>query len=233
MVKTFAMPKQRLYSATAPSPGYNHAVDSRPKHFLGGTGYAELERERAHTRASREGRLDPGAACRGGICDASDGGQLGARGNLAGYSELGGDADELAREAANDRRVLMRSFIMEWVNILVIICVGLARSALRELGMSWSAYQGYSMVLGVIQWTVMLYMLFAVAGRDRVRRARDLVNATDIVAFLEGRASADELPRDWFYRWVLTKVNWWRWGIVAVLLVCFLAMGMGATRSIA
>jgi len=146
---------------------------------------------------------------------------------------LGGDADELAREAANDRRVLMRSFIMEWVNILVIICVGLARSALRELGMSWSAYQGYSMVLGVIQWTVMLYMLFAVAGRDRVRRARDLVNATDIVAFLEGRASADVLPRDWFYRWVLTKVNWWRWGIVAVLLVCFVAMGMGATRSIA
>lgn len=146
---------------------------------------------------------------------------------------LGGDADELAREAANDRCVLMRSFIMEWVNILVIICVGLARSALRELGMSWSAYQGYSMVLGVIQWTVMLYMLFAVAGRDRVRRARDLVNATDIVAFLEGRASADELPRDWFYRWVLTKVNWWRWGIVAVLLVCFVAMGMGATRSIA
>lgn len=146
---------------------------------------------------------------------------------------LGGDADELAREAANDRRVLMRSFIMEWVNILVIICVGLARSALRELGMSWSAYQGYSMVLGVIQWTVMLYMLFAVAGRDRVRRARDLVNATDIVAFLEGRASADELPRDWFYRWVLAKVNWWRWGIVAVLLVCFVAMGMGATRSIA
>lgn len=146
---------------------------------------------------------------------------------------LGGDADELAREAANDRRVLMHSFIMEWVNILVIICVGLARSALRELGMSWSAYQGYSMVLGVIQWTVMLYMLFAVAGRDRVRRARDLVNATDIVAFLEGRASADELPRDWFYRWVLTKVNWWRWGIVAVLLVCFVAMGMGATRSIA
>lgn len=146
---------------------------------------------------------------------------------------LGGDADELAREAANDRRVLMRSFIMGWVNILVIICVGLARSALRELGMSWSAYQGYSMVLGVIQWTVMLYMLFAVAGRDRVRRARDLVNATDIVAFLEGRASADELPRDWFYRWVLTKVNWWRWGIVAVLLVCFVAMGMGATRSIA
>lgn len=146
---------------------------------------------------------------------------------------LGGDADELAREAANDRCVLMRSFIMEWVNILVIICVGLARSALRELGMSWSAYQGYSMVLGVIQWTVMLYMLFAVAGRDRVRRARDLVNATDIVAFLEGRASADEPPRDWFYRWVLTKVNWWRWGIVAVLLVCFVAMGMGATRSIA
>lgn len=146
---------------------------------------------------------------------------------------LGGDADELAREAANDRCVLMRSFIMEWVNILVIICVGLARSALRELGMSWSAYQGYSMVLGVIQWTVMLYMLFAVAGRDRVRRARDLVNATDIVAFLEGCASADELPRDWFYRWVLTKVNWWRWGIVAVLLVCFVAMGMGATRSIA
>lgn len=146
---------------------------------------------------------------------------------------LGGDADELAREAANDRCVLMRSFIMEWVNILVIICVGLARSALRELGMSWSAYQGYSMVLGVIQWTVMLYMLFAVAGRDRVRRARDLVNATDIVAFLEGRASADELPRDWFYRWVLTKVNWWRWGIVGVLLVCFVAMGMGATRSIA
>ncbi len=91
------------------------------------------------------------------------------------------------------------------------------------------------MVLGVIQWTVMLYMLFAVAGRDRVRRARDLVNATDIVAFLEGRASADELPRDWFYRWVLTKVNLWRWGIVAVLLVCFVAMGMGmgATRSIA
>lgn len=146
---------------------------------------------------------------------------------------LGGDAAELAREVANDRRALMRSFIMEWVNILVIICVGLARSALRELGMSWSAYQGYSMVLGVIQWTVMLYMLFAVTGRDRVRRARDLVNATDIVAFLEGRASADELPRDWFYRWVLTKVNWWRWGIVAVLLVCFVAMGMGATRSIA
>lgn len=146
---------------------------------------------------------------------------------------LGGDAAELAREVANDRRALMRSFIMEWVNILVIICVGLARSALRELGMSWSAYQGYSMVLGVIQWTVMLYMLFAVAGRDRVRRARDLVNATDIVAFLEGRASADVLPRDWFYRWVLTKVNWWRWGIVAVLLVCFVAMGMGATRSIA
>ena len=146
---------------------------------------------------------------------------------------LGGDADELARETANDRRVLMRSFIMEWVNILVIICVGLARSALRELGMSWSAYQGYSMVLGVIQWAVMLYMLFAVAGRDRVRRARDLVNATDIVAFLEGRASADELPRDWFYRWVLTKVNWWRWGIVAVLLVCFVALGMVAKRSIA
>lgn len=142
---------------------------------------------------------------------------------------LGGDAAELAREVANDRRALMRSFIMEWVNILVLICVRLARSALREHGASWSAYQGYSMVLGVVQWAVMLYMLFAVAGRDKVKRARDLVNATDIVAFLEGRASADELPHDWFYRWVLTKVNWWRWGIVAVLLVCFVAMGMGAT----
>lgn len=146
---------------------------------------------------------------------------------------LGGDAAELAREAANDRRALMRSFIMEWVNILVLICVGLARSALREHGASWSVYQGYSMVLGVVQWAVMLYTLFAVAGRDKVKRARDLVNATDIVAFLEGRASADELSHDWFYRWVLTKVNWWRWGIVAVLLVCFVAMGMGATRSIA
>lgn len=142
---------------------------------------------------------------------------------------LGGDAAELAREAANDRRALMRSFIMEWVNILVLICAGLARSALREHGVSWPAYQGYSMVLGVVQWAVMMYMLFAVAERDKVKRALDLVNATDIVAFLEGRASADELPHDWFYRWVLTKVNWWRWGIVAVLLVCFVAMGMGAT----
>lgn len=142
---------------------------------------------------------------------------------------LGGDAAELAREAANDRRVLMRSFIMEWINILVLICVGLARSALREYGVGSSTYQGYSMLLGVVQWAVMLYMLFAVAGRDKVKRARDLVNATDIVAFLEGRASAAELPRDWFYRWVATKVNWWRWGIVAVLLICFVAMGMGAT----
>lgn len=146
---------------------------------------------------------------------------------------LGGDAAELAREAANDRRVLMRSFIMEWINILVLICVGLARFALREHGMSRSAFQGCGMLLGAVQWAVMLHMLFAVAGRDKVKRARELVNATDIVAFLEGRASADELPRDWFYRWVLTKVNWWRWGIVAVLLVCFVAMGMGATRSIA
>lgn len=125
---------------------------------------------------------------------------------------LGGDAAELAREAANDRRVLMRSFIMEWINILVLICVGLARSALREYGVGSSTYQGYSMLLGVVQWAVMLYMLFAVAGRDKVKRARDLVNATDIVAFLEGRASAAELPCDWFYRWVATKVNWWRWG---------------------
>lgn len=140
---------------------------------------------------------------------------------------LGGTASQLAHEAANDRRVLMRSFIMEWVNILVLICVGLARFALREYGASWSAYQGYSMLLGVVQWAVTLYMLFTVAGRDRVKRARNLVLATDIVAFLEGRASSDELPRDWFYRFVLTKVEWWRWGVIAVLLLLFFAMGMG------
>lgn len=140
---------------------------------------------------------------------------------------LGGTASQLAHEAANDRRVLMRSFIMEWVNILVLICVGLARSALREYGVSWSAYQGYSMLLGVVQWAVALYMLCTVAGRDRVKRARNLVRATDIVAFLEGRASSDELPRDWFYRFVLTKVEWWRWGVIAVLLLLFFSMGMG------
>ena len=123
---------------------------------------------------------------------------------------LGGAVGDMAREAADDRRALLRSFVIEWLYILLLIGIGVARSALRDYGASWSTYQGYNLLLICMQWAAILYMLFAVAGRDRVLRARNLVNATDIVAFLEGRASADELPRDWFYRWVLTKVDRWR-----------------------
>lgn len=145
---------------------------------------------------------------------------------------LGGSVSDMAREAANDRRVLPRSFVIEWLYILLLIGIGAARSALRDYGASWSSYQGYNMLLICAQWAAILYVLFAVAGRDRVLRARNLVNATDIVAFLEGRASADELPRDWFYRWVLTKIEWWRWGIIALLLLCLAAMGISAVEMV-
>ena len=137
---------------------------------------------------------------------------------------LGTSAAELAREAANDRRMLMRSFAMEWVYIAVIAAVGFARFALERSGASFSAYQGWSLLLIAVQGAVMLCMLGAVAGRDRVMRARSLVRAIDIVAFLEGRASADELPRDWFYRWVLTKVDRWRLAFAVIASLALVGM---------
>lgn len=53
--------------------------------------------------------------------------------------------------------------------------------------------------------------------------------ATDVVAFLEGRASSDELPRDWFYRWVLVKWDWWRYGVAAALAIAAVVMVASAT----
>ena len=47
---------------------------------------------------------------------------------------LGTSAAELAREAVNDRRMLMRSFAMEWVYIAVIAATGFARFALERSG---------------------------------------------------------------------------------------------------
>lgn len=137
---------------------------------------------------------------------------------------LGTSAAELAREAANDRRVLMRSFAMEWAYIAVLAAVGFARFALERSGASFSAYQGWNLLLIAVQGAVMLCMLGAVAGRDRVMRARSLVCAIDIVAFLEGRASADELPRDWFYRWVLTKMDWWRLAFAVIASLALVGM---------
>ena len=70
----------------------------------------------------------------------------------------------------------------------------------------------------------MLCMLGAVAGRDRVMHARNLVRAIDVVAFLEGRTSVDELPRDWFYRWVLTKMDRWRLAFAVIASLALVGM---------
>ena len=137
---------------------------------------------------------------------------------------LGTSAAELAREAANDRRMLMRSFAMEWVYIAVIAATGFARFALERSGASFSAYQGWSLLLIAVQGAVMLCMLGAVAGRDRVMHAWNLVRAIDVVAFLEGRTSVDELPRDWFYRWVLTKMDRWRLAFAVIASLALVGM---------
>lgn len=144
---------------------------------------------------------------------------------------LGGSTVELARAAADDRRVLLLSFTVDMASTMVFIAFMLVRMGLRDRVGSEATYQGYSLVLLVIQFATMTYMVSAMLKRDRVLRARTLVAMTDVVAFLEGRASSDELPRDWFYRWVLAKWDWWRYGIIAALIISAAAMGLNAAVS--
>ncbi len=142
---------------------------------------------------------------------------------------LGGDAVELARAAADDRRSLLRSFIIDVVCVAVLIALILVRVGLRGRVGTEASYQGCNLVLLVIQFVVMAYMWKATFSRNRVLRARNLMAATDVVAFLEGCASSDELPRDWFYRWVLVKWDWWRYGVAAALAIAAVVMVAGAT----
>lgn len=142
---------------------------------------------------------------------------------------LGGDAVELARAAADDRRSLLRSFIIDVVCVAVLIALALVRVGLRDRVGTEASYQGCNLVLLVIQFVALAYMWKATFSRDRVLRARNLMAATDVVAFLEGRASSDELPRDWFYRWVLVKWDWWRYGVAAALAIAAVVMVAGAT----
>ena len=142
---------------------------------------------------------------------------------------LGGDAVELARAAADDRRSLLRSFIIDVVCTAALIALILVRVGLRDRAGTEETYQGCNLVLLVIQFVAMAYMWKATFSRDRVLRARNLMAATDVVAFLEGRTSPDELPRDWFYRWVLVKWDWWRYGVAAALAVAAVVMVASAT----
>ena len=142
---------------------------------------------------------------------------------------LGGDAAELARAAADDRRSLLRSFVIDVACVAVLIALALVRVGLRDRVGTEASYQGCNLVLLVIQFVTMAYMWKATFSRDRVLKARNLMAATDVVAFLEGRASPDELPRDWFYRWVLAKWDWWRYGVTAALAIAAVVLVASAT----
>ncbi len=142
---------------------------------------------------------------------------------------LGGDAKELARAAADDRRSLLRSFVIDVACVAVFIALALVRVGLRDRAGTEASYQGCNLVLLVIQFVTMAYMWKATFSRDRVLRARNLMAATDVVAFLEGRASPDELPRDWLYRWVLVKWDWWRYGVTAALAIAAVVLVASAT----
>lgn len=142
---------------------------------------------------------------------------------------LGGDAKELARAAADDRRSLLRSFVIDVACVAVLIALALVRVGLRDRVGTEASYQGCNLVLLVIQFVAMAYMWKATFSRDRVLRARNLMAATDVVAFLEGRASSDELPRDWLYRWVLVKWDWWRYGVAAALAIAAVVLVASAT----
>lgn len=144
---------------------------------------------------------------------------------------LGGDAAELARAVADDRRSLLRSFVIDVACVAVLIALALVRVGLRDRVGTEASYQGCNLVLLVIQFVAMAYMWKATFSRDRVLRARNLMAATDVVAFLEGRASSDELPRDWLYRWVLVKWDWWRYGVVAALAIAAVVMVASATNA--
>ena len=142
---------------------------------------------------------------------------------------LGGDAKELARAAADDRRSLLRSFVIDVACVAVLIALALVRVGLRDRTGTEASYQGCNLVFLVIQFVTMAYMWNATFSRDRVLRARNLMAATDVVAFLEGCASSDELPRDWFYRWVLVKWDWWRYGTAGALIIAAVVMVATAT----
>ena len=142
---------------------------------------------------------------------------------------LGGDTAELARAAADDRRSLLRSFVIDVACVAVLIALILVRVGLRDRVGSEAVYQGWNLVLLVIQFVALAYMWKATFSRDRVLRARNLMAATDVVAFLEGRASPDELPRDWLYRWVLVKWDWWRYGVTAALAIAAVVLVASAT----
>ena len=144
---------------------------------------------------------------------------------------LGGDAAELARAAADDRRSLLRSFVIDVACVAVFIALALVRVGLRDRVGIEASYQGCNLVFLVIQFVTMAYMWKATFSRDRVLRARNLMAATDVVAFLEGRASSDELPRDWLYRWVLVKWDWWRYGVTAALAIAAVVMVASATNA--
>ena len=142
---------------------------------------------------------------------------------------LGGDAAELARAAADDRRSLLRSFVIDVACAAALIALILVRVGLRERVGSEAVYQGWNLVLLVIQFVALAYMWKATFSRDRVLRTHNLMAATEVVAFLEGRASPDELPRDWFYRWVLVTWDWWRYGTAGALIIAAVVMVATAT----
>ena len=101
---------------------------------------------------------------------------------------LGGDAVELARAAADDRRSLLRSFI---IDVACVAYGGAHRARLGPRGTARSSgnrgvLSGCNLVLLVIQFVVLAHVK-ATFSRDRVLRARNLMAATDVVAFLEGR----------------------------------------------
>ena len=84
---------------------------------------------------------------------------------------LGGDTAELARAAADDRRSLLRSFVIDVACVAVLIALILVRVGLRDRVGSEAVYQGWNLVLLVIQFVALAYMWKATFSRDRVLRA--------------------------------------------------------------
>lgn len=134
---------------------------------------------------------------------------------------IGENGARAVRSTANDRHELLRLLVL--CATLLVTCIALVfvrylLSPLRQTNPAIEPLRSF-MLLAMIVCEVIL-ALRAVPRLRAFMREHDLMGAVAATAFLEGRDPADEVPRDFMFRWF---IPYWKVWLVAIVVVALLA----------
>ena len=134
---------------------------------------------------------------------------------------IGENGARAVRSTANDRHELLRLLVL--CATLLVTCIALVfvcylLSPLRQTNPAIEPLRSF-MLLAMIVCEAIL-ALRAVPRLRAFMREHDLAGAVAATAFLEGRDPAEEVPRDFLFRWF---IPYWKVWLVAIVVVALLA----------